>query len=1357
MRLKSNLSILSLIIGVLFSSNVLATVITSVQSGDWEDVNTWDCVCNPAGSSSDRDTIIIDINDTVTAQSGNKYMSRFEIRSGALYVANVASTHCYGDYIIDGRHEGSNTLRLRGMGTLIGGSGEIATTRRIQIRDGDKEIQSSADITRSGPNDILIFSGITVTNKGKFTINDNISGLATSSTWINDVDASLVIAGDLFPGDGTFVGDSSGNTVTYNGALIQSGADGVYYNLLSSGTSVSFNSSGNTVRVKNTFSITAGTVTFSDINVNIEDTFTVNGSVIFDNASGDKSFDDIVINSSGSWSANTINDTFLINGFIDNNGGSFVAGSSSAPENQYILEGSSKTISSSSLLTFQNVIIRGTYTNSDSIEIEGVLNGDGGSLTQGVNSVLMLGDDFMGTLTTDFTSNANTVIYNGASNQSAIEVSYDNVVINSTGGAVNFDNSGATFSTNNLTVTQGTVTFSDVNVNVSGTTSITGMIAINSASGNRSFNDININTGGEWNVSVDDSIEITGSVDNDGVFTASATNGTASDYLFSGSAKMLSGDRNISIPNARITGTYTNSDSLEISNMFSGSGTLIQGSNSVLQIGGAISGLITDFSTNLNTVAYNGASDQDITNTDYYHLNISGTGIKTLTSNLSLLGSMVINGNLDVSASNRNIDIKGNWIKTSGSFNERSATVDFSGATQSIASDTFNNVTINSSATVALAGNIVINGTLEIGSGTLDVSESNYNMEVKGDFYQGDGFNARQGKVTLNGDSQQFTEEEIVFYDLEIDNLNDVEATFGLISVGNVLTLTNGNFDVSINGLLLLSTASGTAIVDASVGVGTISGDVTMQQYVSGSIGYRYFGVPVSGQTLANHMDDYNMYGFTGVPTMNDPTGANGWQSVYTYDEDSLLDSEVGWVSATNTTNPMSVGTGYSAYIYDTDLPTTVDVTGEVTFNNHDFGVTYTMSDSGINHDGWNFIGNPYPSVLDWSNATGWSRTNMDSAVYIYRSDLEQYASWIDGVATNGGSNLISPSQGFFVKANAAAPALEVNRNATGSAPISFLKDGEIISSIYRLKLLDLNQNMKDELVVRVKEGTKDEFEGSADAYKLLNGEGQPNFYSYSKDNMRCAINTFPKITGQTRVPILLSVTATANYNIVGEFTDIDEEGCVFLIDKKLGKTIDIRNNSYSFAASPEDDINRFELNFGTTEANLTATEETYTITNGISVEAQFENNSLGADAYLWDFGDGSIEYSNNAEVTHDFEEEGVYTVMLVAFNSNCGTTDTSYQTVTVNKTTVGVDLSAENAFIVYPNPIKQDLFIVNKIKTEVNQVTITNIMGQKVLEHNNAFNGKKLQLDVSEVPSGIYSIEVHTEDGTYQYKMTKE
>ena len=54
-----------------------------------------------------------------------------------------------------------------------------------------------------------------------------------------------------------------------------------------------------------------------------------------------------------------------------------------------------------------------------------------------------------------------------------------------------------------------------------------------------------------------------------------------------------------------------------------------------------------------------------------------------------------------------------------------------------------------------------------------------------------------------------------------------------------------------------------------------------------------------------------------------------------------------------------------------------------------------------------NLVGNPYPSAIDWDASSGWTKTNIDNAIYFFKaSGTDQYggtySSYVNGVSSDG-------------------------------------------------------------------------------------------------------------------------------------------------------------------------------------------------------------------------------------------------------------------------------------------------------------------------------------------------------------------
>ena len=132
---------------------------------------------------------------------------------------------------------------------------------------------------------------------------------------------------------------------------------------------------------------------------------------------------------------------------------------------------------------------------------------------------------------------------------------------------------------------------------------------------------------------------------------------------------------------------------------------------------------------------------------------------------------------------------------------------------------------------------------------------------------------------------------------------------------------------------------------------------------------------------------------------------------------------------------------------------------------------------------------------------------------------------------------------------------------------------------------------------------------------------------------------------------------------------------------------------------------------------------------------------------FTWDFGDGTVIATNDTNITHEYQYNGVYTVKLIAEDmvNNCGV-DTLEKVNLIN-CSGGPSLSIEEAFnnlVLYPNPAR---YVVNiDYGTEKNYsnhfVEIVNGIGQVVFT--NMMNSSKTQISVSELGAkGLYFINI--------------
>lgn len=140
-------------------------------------------------------------------------------------------------------------------------------------------------------------------------------------------------------------------------------------------------------------------------------------------------------------------------------------------------------------------------------------------------------------------------------------------------------------------------------------------------------------------------------------------------------------------------------------------------------------------------------------------------------------------------------------------------------------------------------------------------------------------------------------------------------------------------------------------------------------------------------------------------------------------------------------------------------------------------------------------------------------------------------------------------------------------------------------------------------------------------------------------------------------------------------------------------------------------------------------------------------NNAANADTYTWDFGDNNTATGTTA--THTYSTNGTYIVTLTVSNE-CG--DTSV-TDTIEVSGVGLKQTRLGEQItVYPNPVKDVLTIENKSHYQLQQVVITNILGQQVLE--TKVNAAANTVNTSQLANGLYNMKIIFSEGEVNWKL---
>lgn len=592
------------------------------------------------------------------------------------------------------------------------------------------------------------------------------------------------------------------------------------------------------------------------------------------------------------------------------------------------------------------------------------------------------------------------------------------------------------------------------------------------------------------------------------------------------------------------------------------SGSVIGG---VLQIGNSLTPAGSTFRIN-STATIGGLT-----------VNSANATALVFTNPLSVATNITLNAGV-LNSNNLGVSLGGNWVNVAGTFLYGTGTVTFNGTAQTITkatAETFYNVVI-SSGTTSLGTEVTTEGSITINSGaTLDVSTSNHNLNVKGNFTDNGSFFSQNGTVVFNGILASTIGGSSVtgFRNITLNNASGASLTSAKNLFGT-LTLTSGVFNTSGFAFALKSNSLGTARI-ATITGGDIIGNITMERYLPpGATGWRFISTAVSGRTLADWNDDIITTGFTGsdYPTM-------AFNSVYTYDETVAGYFGYGYVGATSITNPVIPGKGY--WVYIGPVPLTLDVTGPANKFAQSFSLTYTNSGFPTD-DGWNMVANPYPSTIDWDAPTGWTKVNVNNAIGIWNPDLQQYANYVGGLGINGGSQYIPSSQAFWVQTNGASPSISLTEDVKSATDQAFIKmSAADFSNGLRLRIS--GNNYADETVVQFNSAATNGFDSQLDAGKLFSSSTKVPHLSSFWQNKEYAINSLPDLTSAVSIAIRAKAGVSGTYTISRDtILTMPKNICITLEDKLTGIKTDLTNViSYSFYLADTTKLPRFVLHFG--------------------------------------------------------------------------------------------------------------------------------------------------------------------------------
>jgi filamentous hemagglutinin family protein len=826
-------------------------------------------------------TTTVDVNGTETFNnltvdliSTNYYLA---IASGDTLIVNGTATLTYGHL--------TGTLNAKGdlivESTWVGGNANyIISGTGAQTITGTTTSFTSGQVTIANTGVASLGSNTTIT---KLTINSggtfDLAGYSfTSSNFI--VNGTLRLRGDeIF----TIPTLQAGSTVIYYGPGVYPSlvAGNNYYNLTFNGIGGAWDLSTNALAVTHALSIINGTLDLNGQNLtatgaSFSNTGTLrlkgnetltdltmdtdSGTVEYDGTSpyvglkAGNNYYNLTFNGSGSWALTTACDVngnfYLDSGSFSHNGKNLnVAGNFTLDAGTTYTKGGILTFDGTTIFTdngTHNIGIVVVGSSPDSVSLASDFTADFLTINA-ADTFTTNGYDV--TLTDFLTINAGGILNasSGAGGDTIITL------------AGNWSNSGI-FTAGSSTVTF-TATDTDNTINP----------------GMSSFYNLTLNgVGGAWDLSTN-ALAVTHALSIiNGTLDLNGKNLTATGANFSNDATLrLKGSETVTgLTMDTDTGTVVYDGTAPYPNLAAGSnyynltfngvgGGWTLGANTYIYANLTISNGTLNASTNGYTinlwgnwfnaatftagnsrVTFRSPGTQNVTSggSSFYNIRMMNTGSVVLQDALDVDNDIAHTSIGTLDSNNQNITVGHDWsIFVLGTFIAGSGTVTFDGADATIttggtgAGKSFNNVTLDSTGTKTLAGDINIDGNFTISGGAFDVSTSNYAMYVAGNWFNSGGFTARNGSVTFDGSSGTQTlasggiASEKQFYNITINNSGtSVLLIQDLVqSAGGVLSFTQGTLELNGKTLYLGANfnpapTSG-AVLDLSAG-GTLSG-----------------------------------------------------------------------------------------------------------------------------------------------------------------------------------------------------------------------------------------------------------------------------------------------------------------------------------------------------------------------------------------------------------------------------------------------------------------------------------------------------------------------------------------------------
>lgn len=651
--------------------------------------------------------------------------------------------------------------------------------------------------------------------------------------------------------------------------------------------------------------------------------------------------------------------------------------------------------------------------------------------------------------------------------------------------------------------------------------------------------------------------------------------------------------------------------------------TWINAAGSTLTTNGISSTGLVNAAAATNTVTYSGNyTTVKGTGATYYNLVLttSPAATKTLSGALDIDNNFTISTGVTLNCASNNIAIGGSWTNNANTNCQNMGTTDFNGTgTQTITRATgnterFNNIDLNGTSTVTLGDSLNVLGNININSGALDVSASNYTIHCKGSTFQDNSsFVARQGTVFMDGSISQSIDGFIgtSFYNLTINNSAGVTVNFTK-KITNILNVISGSFGPSMFGsIMLIASGPTTCARIAPLGAtGSLNGTSWLiQTYINGpaTAYWQYLGSPVTSSTLQDWDGDTRFY-MSGVGGNDGNACCPVFRSVRTYNTASNT-----YTNITSVSTALTPGLGYMVWMADN----LNSLTGPLVFDTRGTPNTGTINravTAGGSGAGYNLVSNPLPCPVNYASVVAASSATLNSNFLI----LQDNGSY----ATNPNGGTIAGAQGFMCIASASGNITFTESCKSLTATPNVIR--QLPGNSIRIKVGNQVNGLGEEAVVKLNPGADESMDLTMDLPYLPSPyDNATHIYTQNSLGEQFLLNELGTESDHLAIPVAV-VTSTPGVQTLTfkDLNTVTEYNCAWLEDLTTGERINLNaTDTYEFTEDEMGVTRNFMLHFErtndcafdlqTSTASLDAQSNVFVSGNQIFAQFEFETEEV--------------------------------------------------------------------------------------------------------------------------------------------------